>query len=66
MTSNPGPAGTPYIHDPLCRGRYQRLTDPLHCTDCDLIAKVRAEYEMSDPHEKMPRRCPDTADTARG
>ena len=38
-------SATDYTHDPLCRGRYQRITDPLHCTDCDLIAKVRAEYE---------------------
>ena len=53
-------------HDPLCRGHYKAATPVEHCADCDLIATVRAEYEMSDPHEKMPRRCPDTADTARG
>jgi len=34
-----------YAHDPLCRATYQRLTDPAHCRDCDLIAQVRAEYE---------------------
>lgn len=39
-------------HDPLCRGRYQRITDPLHCPDCDLIARVRAEYQT--PHGSTP------------
>ena len=38
-------SATDYTHDPLRRNRYQRLTNPLHCTDCDLIARVRAEYE---------------------
>lgn len=55
-----------FDHDPLCRAHYKAATPVEHCADCDLIARVRAEYEMSDPHEKMPRRCPDTADTARG
>ena len=41
-------SATDFTHDPLCRNRYQRLTNPLHCTDCDLIARVRAEYET--PH----------------
>lgn len=30
-------------HDPLCRGHYQRYTDPLLCASCDLIAAVRED-----------------------
>jgi len=39
-------------HDPLCRNRYQRWTNPLHCADCDLIHAVRAQYDT--PHGSTP------------
>lgn len=39
-------------HDPLCRNRYQRWTDPMHCADCDLIHAVRAQYDT--PHGSTP------------
>lgn len=30
-------------HDPLCRGYYQRHTDPKDCASCDLIWAVRED-----------------------
>jgi len=45
-------------HDPLCRGHYQRITDPLHCTDCDLILRTRRDtlrgalVELEDAGER--------------
>lgn len=30
-------------HDTLCRGIYQRYTDPKHCASCDLIWAVRED-----------------------
>lgn len=41
-------------HDPLCRGRYQQITDPLHCPDCDLITAVRAQYETDPTSQERP------------
>lgn len=31
------------MHDPLCRGVYQKYTDPKNCTSCDLIWAVRED-----------------------
>lgn len=31
------------LHDPLCRGYYQRYTDPRNCASCDLIWAVRED-----------------------
>lgn len=31
------------MHDPLCRGIYQRYTDPKNCVSCDLIWAVRED-----------------------
>lgn len=31
------------MHDPLCRGIYQRYTDPKNCISCDLIWAVRED-----------------------
>lgn len=31
-----------YIHDPLCRAKYQEWEQYLPCLDCELIKKVRA------------------------
>ena len=31
------------VHDPLCRGIYQRYTDPKNCASCDLIWAVRED-----------------------
>lgn len=30
-------------HDPLCRGVYQKHTDPKNCVSCDLIWAVRED-----------------------
>ena len=30
-----------YIHDPLCRAKYQEWEQYLPCNDCELIKKVR-------------------------
>lgn len=31
------------MHDSLCRGVYQRYTDPKNCASCDLIWAVRED-----------------------
>jgi len=35
-------------HDPLCTAMYKDLILPTICSPCQLIRKVRAEYESSE------------------
>jgi hypothetical protein len=43
-----------FDHDPLCLSWYPNLIKVENCRYCDVIAKVRAQYENGKPSDNRP------------